>query len=248
MAVSGARLVKHAGLFSVVGQVTNADADPAHVTLDAMMRGQDRQVLAEQTAAMVNGQRLLPAEMTGFRIAFEGVLSLRDAAAGAGYDPTLFVPPVLETPPVAASLEARALVTSANLYRGIALNGLAFSEDSEGLVIRGTAANTGTQTASVIRIVALVYDTDGAPVWAEAGFVDTNIFPGQTAPFELRLPSRASIEVIAEIGTADTLVNGAGVVARSAPPADVGVIALNGLAGYGAAHLQVSSMIYEPEF
>ena len=248
VAVSGARLVKHAGLFSVVGQVTNTDADPAHVTLQAMMHGSDRQVLAEQTAAMINGQRLLPAEMTGFRIAFEGVLSLRDAAAGAGYDPTLFVPPVLETKPAAASLEARALVASTNLYRGIALNGLTFSADGDGLLVRGTAANTGTLTASVIRIVALGYDAAGAPIWAEAGFVDANILPGQTAPFEMRLPNRASIEVVAEIDPADSLVNGAGVMERSAPLPDTGVIALDGLAGYGAVHLQVSSMIYEPEF
>lgn len=246
--VSGARLVRHDGLYSVVGQVANLDGDPAHVTVQSDLVTRNGAVLASQTAAMINSQRLLPAEVTGFRVAFEGVLSLRDAAAHGGYDPKLFVPPVLAAAPEGATVQARALVTSANLYRGIALNGVTFTEDEEGLVIRGTAANVGTQTASVIRILALGYAADGLPIWADAGFVDGNILPGQTAPFELRLPPRSSVEVVADVTPAETEVNGADASAPRRDAVVAGAIPLNGQAGFLAVRLQASSMIYEPEF
>jgi hypothetical protein len=249
ISISGARLVRHNGLYSVVGQVFNAGSEPAYLTLQSDLRGDADQVLAKQAAAMVNGQRLLPAESSGFRIVFEGVLSLRDAAAAAGYDPKLFVPPILEATPVTATIDARALVATANLYRGIALNGLSFTEDSDGLKINGIAANVGTLTASVIRIIAMAYDETGAPIWVDLGYVDSNILPGQTAPFEVRLPKRSSIEVISEITPNETMINGSG--ARedpNAPQSGEGTVRLNNVAGYGALRFQVSSMTYEPEF
>jgi hypothetical protein len=247
--VAGARLVRHAGRYSVVGLVFNADADPAYLTLQSDLRGPEGQMLARQSAGMVNGQRLLPAESTGFRIAFEGVLSLQDIAADAGYDPRLFVPPVLSAMPRSAALEARALVSAANLYRGIALNAVSVQERDGKLHISGTAVNVGTETASVIRLTALVYDAGGLPVWADAGFVDANIMPGQSTPFSMDLPLRDEIEVLGEIDASDTQVNGAGVSdAGRAPGAADGTIPLTGAHGYSSLRLQVSTMIYDPEF
>jgi hypothetical protein len=247
--ISGARLVRYNGLYSVVGQMFNTSAEPAYVTLQSALRGEADQVLAEQSAAMVSGQRLLPAESSGFRVAFEGVLSMRDAAAAAGYDPKLFVPPVLDATPVTASIDTRALVATANLYRGIALNGLTFSEDAKGLKINGTAANVGTLTASVIRITAMGYDENGLPIWVDAGYVDSNILPGQATPFEMRLPPRSAVELIAEIGPDQTMINGSGQRPNTnVPQSGEGTVRLNNLAGYGALRFQITSMTYEPEF
>jgi hypothetical protein len=247
--ISGARLIRYNGLYSVVGQMFNASSDPAYVTLQSALRGDSNQVLAEQAAAMVSGQRLLPAESSGFRVAFEGVLSMTDAAAAAGYDPKLFVPPVLDGTPIAATIDARALVATANLYRGIALNGLTFSEDADGLKITGNAANVGTLTASVIRITAMAYDEKGLPIWVDAGYVDSNILPGQTAPFELHLPPSSAIKVVAEITPDETMINGSGQRPNTnVPQSGEGTVRLNNLAGYGALRFQISSMTYEPEF
>lgn len=250
IAISGARLVRHDGLYSVVGLAMNADADPAFLTLHAVLRDDAGRNLAGQQAAVINGQRLLPAESTGFRIAFEGVLSLQDAALTKGFDPKLFIPPILTANPVAASLDARTLVAAANLYRGIALNGVTEQETSEGLLIRGMAVNTGIRTASVIRVLALLYDAGAKPIWADAGFVDTNILPGQSSPFSLLLPRCDAVAVVAEIGLAETEVNGLGATdAQSASPgATDGTIPLQGVAGCSALRLQVSTMTYDPEF
>lgn len=246
--VDSARLVKQGGAYSIVGQVTNTDADPAAVRLIGELTSGQGQQLAVQAAGIVNGQRLLPAETTGFRVAFEGVLSLKDAAPEQ-FDPLLFVPPVLAEIPRSAQLDARALVNAEGLYRGIALNGVSLSETPAGLHIEGLAVNIGTETASVIRIIALLNDDAGLPVWAEAGFVDTNIYPGQSAPFSLDLPVRSTIEVIADLPATAVAINGTGDTNGRSPTASVaGTIPLHGLAGYGSLRLQVSSLTFDPLF
>ncbi|MBD3679865.1 MAG: hypothetical protein HUJ27_15880 [Rhodobacteraceae bacterium] len=248
IAIDGARVVRRDGRYSVLGQVTNADADPAAVTLFANLEGTEK-TLAWQAAGRVNGQRLLPAESAGFRVDFEGVLSLEAAETRGEFDPTLFIPPELEAAPDAASMEARALVTGRDLYRGVSLNGIRAELVDGAPVLTGLAVNTGTKTATITRINVLLFGLDGSPIWAEAGFVETNLYPGQSAPFSLALPAREEIEVIAEIPTGKILTNGSQMQADlSLPGADAGTLPLDPETGYRSMRLLVTSMTHDPLF
>jgi len=89
VALHGTRLVLHKGRYSLVGALTNADADPAMTSLFGdLVAG--KTWLARNAAGLVTEQRLLPAETSGFRIDFEGVLSLEDDADS--FDPTMYRP------------------------------------------------------------------------------------------------------------------------------------------------------------
>ncbi|KAJ56843.1 hypothetical protein ACMU_07850 [Actibacterium mucosum KCTC 23349] len=244
IALSRAQLVEHDGRYNLVGLVYNQDADPAYVSVFGdLLAGNTR--LARTATAQIAGQQLLPLESTGFRVAFEGVLSLDDAATA--FDPTLFIPPQLSAPPDDATLSARALVTTQGLYRGVALNGVQVTSDDGRPEITGLAVNTGNQPASITRIVVLAYDMDGAPVWAEAGFVETNIYPGQSAPFHMTLPARKDLRVIARLGTGNQIVNGATPGPDATAPVPPEKIMVD-IPGYAALHLYVSSMTYDPLF
>ena len=246
--VDDARLVRRNGRYAVVGQLTNADSDPAAVSLFAQMYGNDRP-LAWQAMGRVGGDRLLPSESAGFRVDFEGVLSLADATAKGGFDPTLFIPPEIDGLPDAAAVEARALVTSHGLYRDVALNALRIEDSDSGISVTGIAVNTGTEVATLSRINALLYGADGKVIWAEAGFVDTNIYPGQSAPFELLLPNRSEIEVVAEIEPERISTNGSSMQRdQELPGAQDGTIPLNPSTGYVALRLQVSTMVHDALF
>lgn len=242
----GVRLVEHAGRYSVVGALTNVDADPAMTSLFGNLMA-DQKRMARDAAGQVNEQRLLPAETSGFRIDFEGVLSLEDAANT--FDPTSYVPPELSETPDAATLEARALVVGTDLYRSVALNNITITSDQDQPVISGTAVNNGTETATIIRIIALLYDDAGQPIWSDAGYVKTNIYPGQSTPFSLTLPARDTINVIADTADENIAVNGSTQQADLVPPsADVGTIPLSDISGYSAVRLHVSTMTYDPLF
>ncbi|WP_435256747.1 hypothetical protein ACSBLW_11430 [Thioclava sp. FR2] len=244
----GARLVEKDGRFSIVGALTNGDADPAKIMVLGDLRAEGKgPALARMAAGMADGQRLLPAETSGFRIEFEGVLSLQDAAGE--FDPTRFVPPELAARPDGATIEARALVAGLGLYRAVGLNGLRISTERGRLQLSGQAVNTGTEVATVTRVVALLYDEAGLPVWTEAGFVDRNIVPGQGQSFVLDLPARNEIKVIADLGADDMVVNGASQQSDTGlPDAATGTIPLTGVPGYSALRLHISSMVHEPLF
>ena len=246
IALHGVRMVKRNGRYSIVGALTNADADPAMTSMFGDLRSED-ELLARHAVGSVNEQRLLPTETSGFRIDFEGVLSLDDPATS--FDPTMFIPPILKGTPTSAGLEARALVAGADLYRGVALNSVRVTNVDGQPVIQGLAVNTGTETATIVRVIALMYDTDGRPVWAEAGYVETNIYPGQSAPFSMTLPARDEISVIAEVNPANISVNGSTQQADTGlPGATAGTISVVEVPGFSAVRLHVSTMTYDPLF
>lgn len=109
------------------------------------------------------------------------MLSLNDAEAAGQFDPTMFLPPELAAEPDGAVVEARALVTGKDLYRGVGLNAVRVSSETGAPAVSGLAVNTGTESATVVRIVALLYDESSESIWAEAGYVETNMSPGQSA-------------------------------------------------------------------
>ena len=248
IALTGTRLVERDGRYSLVGALTNTDADPAMVSLFGELEAEG-QSLVRQAAGTVHAQRLLPAETAGFRIDFEGVLSLQDEEARGGFDPTLFIPPELPAMPEGARAEARALVTGTDLYRGVTLNGVRLGEEDGRPVLSGTAVNAGTEVATIVRILALLYDADGLPIWCEAGYVETNVYPGQSAPFRLVLPARDEIRVVAQVADREIIVNGSNPQIDGVPPvAETGSLPLTPPEGYGAIRLHVSAMTYDPLF
>jgi hypothetical protein len=248
VAIPAATLVRHNGRYSVVGQITNSDADPAAITILSNLNGRNG-ALMTQAAGTVNGDRLLPAESAGFRVSFQGVLSLEQAFVTGEYDPTLFVPPELEVPPVDATVTARALVASSGLYRGVSLNAVRTLVEEGSLRISGLAVNTGTETATIIRINVLLYDHSGAPLWADVGYVETNVYPGQSASFAISLPLGGDIEPIAAIGPADIAVNGSGMQTDlGIPGARDGTLPMPEGSGYASARLFVSSMTHDTLF
>ena len=98
--------------------------------------------------------------------------------------------------------------------------------------------------------MVLLYDDQGLPIWAEAGFVDTNIFPGQSAPFSLTLPKRAEIRVLSEVNVENVANHETGAEnpqgkSRAKPNVSATLPAIE---GYSAYHVHVSSMTYDAQF
>lgn len=248
IAVTGARAVLHDGRSHLIGQVTNTDHDPAVISLFGMLDADTRE-LTRKAMGATGGHRLLPAESAGFRVDFDGVLSLQDAAQRDRFDPSEYLPPEFASPPDAARLEARALVGTKNLYRGVALNNINVTETKTGLRLTALAVNTGTETATITRLSALLYDQNEQPLWADAAFTTQNIYPGQSAPVTLDLPTASAIIPIAPIPESSMMINGARPQSEMLPPlANHGTIALAGKGGYSAARLHVTSMTNDALF
>ena len=241
--VPSAVLVRRKGRFHLLGRIWNADSEPALTSLFGDMLADDR-IVSHQAAGLAGGQRLMPAQSAGFRIDFEGVPRLDHA--GRDYDPSIYIPPVLERNPERAALQARALTTGQDLYPDVMLSGLKVARGEDGHVLTGLATNTGTQSAALVRITAELSGADGLPIWVEAGFLEENIHPGQSAPFRITLPLRSSIRVIDRLTAPQIVVNGSNQQADLTldPPPSLPV----DVPGYGGLRLHVSTMTHDPVF
>ena len=248
LSLSGARLVTRAGRYSVIGAIHNADVDPAFTSVFSTVIGNGTELM-RRSAGEISPHRLLPAETGGFRVDFEGVLSLDAEEAVGRFDPTTFIPPEFKHAPEFAKLEARSVVSGKDLYRGVALNAVRVGEEEGRPVLTGLAVNTGTETATIVQINILLYDLNGRPVWVESGFTDTNIYPGQSSPFHVDLPRREEITVLAETAGDDLLVNGSTLKPGVPfPGAADGTLPMPPGSGYLALRLHVTTMTYDPLF
>ena len=155
--------------------------------------------------------------------------------------------PEFSKPPNEARVSARTQVTGHGLYRNVALNGVKVINRQGGPEISGIAVNTGTLTATIIRIIASLTDESGLPIWVQENFVPINIYPGQSADFEMKLPARSTIKVIAEIDEHSLIVNGRN-QEKTALKSLATPINLKGVKGYSTLHLNVSVMTHDPVF
>lgn len=248
LAIHSARLVKAEDRFALVGGIFNTDADPAFLTLEGKLRDKNDRQLSHASLGTDGVHRLLPSEAAGFRIDFEGVLSLQDAEEAEAFDPTFFIPPEFEADPVSANLEARALAHGQDLYRGIALTNLRLDLEDGDLEVSGRAFNGGPTLASITRLT--FYDLEGLPLWVEARYLEANLIPGQDQGFRFDLPQGSNIEVISEIPTELMSINGSGV--RDDQTGDIfrpsGLIPLPAETGYSGVHIHLSSLTYDPLF
>lgn len=216
-------------LFSVA-LVRNSSSVPAAVLVAGALRGADEAVLDSDNAGIYAQHQLLPHEIGSSRIEYQGILSLSDAELARNYDPTLYIPPMLDQPPVRADLTAEATAISYMGFRGLAVHGLRARETENGLRIVGEVVNSGVETASVVRILLTFFDEDGV-VWVDGGFLGRDLPAGRSDGFSIEVPNRDSLEVIArKLGSG------------TRPGYE---IALNGAANYTGMSVQLEGMTFD---
>lgn len=104
------------GRWVVIGQVTNADVDPADVTVTAQLRDPQGDLLATWDAAQVMVHKLLPGESSPFRIELQSIAGtgsygteadggVKDADAGSAGSALIVAPPVQKTSNVKGPVE-----------------------------------------------------------------------------------------------------------------------------------------------
>ena len=103
----------------VVGTLTNGDVDPADVTVNASLVGDDDVLLASYDAGQSTIHQVLPGETVPYRIDVEGRAGSvdRDDPVAGAFDPLAYSAPVIDEEVVRVEVAARAVVTGGQLDR-----------------------------------------------------------------------------------------------------------------------------------
>ncbi len=181
--------------WTVVGDVTNIDVDPADVTVASTLRSASGAPLAAYDAGPSTIHQVLPGETVAFRIDVEGragSVDPDDPVAG-DFDPTAYSLPVLDSEVASVDVASRAVVTGGQLQRTIGLYDVSIDPvekasgsgpaliaarvDPATLQFAATLRNDGTEVATVPRVTVTYLDEDGAVVWVDHHWVSAAIRP-----------------------------------------------------------------------
>jgi hypothetical protein len=220
-----ARLVLLDGRPAVVGEVRNADADPASITVAAGVGAEGSPALRANARHVVQ-HSLLPGETTPYRADFEGIAGLETG----DFDPAEFTRIELPARPEWLRLDAAAVVTTRGLERPVSIQGVVASIDDGGrLVLEGEVLNLGTDDVTVVGVLVGMYDLNHRLVWVDWVLVSRAARPGLGAGFRATLTSRERLRVV-DLAAAQ-FANGLPAEARPLPRSTLSVPAESGYSG-----------------
>lgn len=197
-ATLSATAIEADGRFTVVGEITNLDVDPADLTVTARFLDAEGETLVEHNAGLITVHKALPRETVPFRIDLEAIAGAEGEDPAAGYfHPELFAAPSIEAEQIASiELITKAVVTGRDLERTVHPEDVRVVQTEEGVSIVGRLRNDGTQTATVPHVLITLLHADGTVGWVDHIWVEEAVRPQRSVTFEIPLTSPDSLNPI----------------------------------------------------
>lgn len=191
--ILSASLVKFNNQYSIVGEIQNIDNVPADVVLKGTLYSNTNKALASYNAKYVIKHKLLPKEVTSFRVDFEGIAWLNpNEKIPATFNPDEFTPIELEEQPTKFDLQSAGNVATTDLYKNVAISNLDIGNEN----IEGTLFNYGIQEVTISQILVSYYNAKKELIWVEHQFLREGVRVQRKQYFNYPLQKNDSIEVI----------------------------------------------------
>lgn len=191
--VLSASLVKNGDQYAIIGEIQNLDRVPADVTLQATLYNEKDIALTAYNAKYHIKHKLMPKEVTSFRINFEKIAwREKEEEMPSTFDPAQFSPVKLKELPLKFNLQCAANVAITDLYKEVALQQLTVDKNE----LNGTLFNAGVQEVTVPQVLVSYYDKDQNLLWVDHSFVQEGIRVQRKQEFSHPLPDLAKTEII----------------------------------------------------
>ncbi len=188
-----AKLVKFKGRYSIVGEIQNVDYVPADVVIKGTLYDDKNRELATYNAGQVMKHKLLPKEVTAFRVDFEGIAWLGEGEKiPETFDPNIFTPVNLSSKPASFNLQCAGNVATKDLYKNINLHDLEFDGD----YINGSLFNFGVQEVTIPQVIYSYYDKNYDILWVDHQYVNDGIRVQRKRSFNRKPENLSKLSVI----------------------------------------------------
>jgi hypothetical protein len=191
--IISAKLVNHNGHYAIIGEVQNIDNVPADVVLKGTLYNDKNVELATYNAKYHIKHKLMPKEVTSFRINFEGIAwSNTQDSIPKTFNPDEFTPVYFEDEPTKFNLQAAGNVAGLDLYKNIVLSDLNIDQKT----IKGNLFNSGLQEITVPQLLITYYDENKELLWVDHLFLDKGIRQQRKQAFTYELSGNDTIKII----------------------------------------------------
>jgi hypothetical protein len=191
--VLSASLVRSGSEYVIVGELQNIDHVPADVVIQASLYNEQDEELTTYNAMYHIKHKLLPKEITSFRINFESIAwTTKESKMPETYDPDEFTPVNLTDVPVKFNLQIAANVAITDLYNQVALQDLTLNEKN----MEGVLFNAGNQEVTIPQLLISYYDASKNLVWVDHSFVPEGIRIQRKQSFDYEFLDLKGVTVI----------------------------------------------------
>ncbi|WP_031425275.1 membrane protein [Flavimarina sp. Hel_I_48] len=193
--VLSAKLVKFKGRYSIIGEIQNVDYTPADVVIKGTLYDENNQELATYNARQVLKHKLMPKEISSFRVDFEGIAWLKkDSAVPETFNPDEFTPIELLAEPVKFNLQCAGNVATTDLYKSVSINELRVENGK----LEGKLFNYGIQEVTIPQLIYSYYDQEEVLQWVDHQYLQEGIRVQRKQGFERTLEDVQDVRIINE--------------------------------------------------
>ncbi len=191
--ILSARLIKKKEQFYMIGEIQNIDNTPADVVLNATLYNHNNVKLGNYSAKDVLKHKLLPKEITSFKIDFEGIAWLKATdKSPKTFNPKEFTPVDFADIPTKFDLHAAGNVTGTDLYKKTAISNV----NIHSKYLTGTLYNSGTSEATIPQLIISYYNQQQELINVDHQFLISGIRQQRKLNFTHPLPSLNDVQII----------------------------------------------------
>lgn len=191
--IISAKLVKVNNSYAIIGEIQNIDNVPSDVVLKGTLYNDDNKELASYNAKYHMKHKLLPKEVSSFKINFEGIAwSKTKDSIPKTFNPDEFTPVEFSEQPTKFNLQAAGNVSNSDLFKNIVLSDLEIQNEN----VTGTLFNSGIQEITVPQVLVSYYNDDKEIVWVDHIFVKDGIRQQRKRNFNFNINKHQNIKII----------------------------------------------------
>jgi len=191
--IISAKLVKHKDQYAIIGEIQNIDNVPADVVLKGTLYDDNNSQLATFNAKYHVKHKLMPKEVTSFKINFEGIAwSKIEDPIPTTFNPNEFTPVIFSQKPTKFNLQAAGNVSGSDLYKDLTLSDLSIDKSN----INATLFNSGLNEVTVPQVLITYYSKNKTMLWVDHLFLDEGIRQQRKLSFEYPLMDEAKTAII----------------------------------------------------
>ncbi|NNC46544.1 MAG: hypothetical protein HKN99_11735, partial [Winogradskyella sp.] len=191
--ILSAKLVKHNEHYSIIGEVQNIDNVPADVVLKGSLYNNENQELATYNSKFHVKHKLMPKEVSSFKINFEGIAwsNTKDSIPKT-FNPDEFTPINFKSPPTKFNLQVAGNVSGSDLYKDIVLSDLNIGAQK----ISGRLFNSGLEEITIPQLIITYYNANKELSWVDHLFLADGIRQQRQQLFNYSILQHVDLEII----------------------------------------------------
>jgi hypothetical protein len=191
--IISAKLIKFNKRYAIIGEIQNIDNFPADVDLKGTLYNDNSKELAVYNAKHAIKHKLMPKEITAFKINFEGIAwSKTKDSIPESFNPDEFTPIALSEQPTRFNLQAAGNVSNSDLFKDLVLSNV----NTTSKFVTGTLFNSGIQEVTVPQILFTFYNKDKEIIWVDHLFLGKGIRQERKLRFQYTIPENPIIKLI----------------------------------------------------